>query len=843
MTSVQRTLRLLGCAAALGVSLAQAYTITIPVDVAVTQLSDNVTSVQVGCTLTFSGGAEHGRNSAPVSNRAVFGAINVAIEASQPVNRYEDVTCELSLCRGAQCDTPIPHSEAAGPNSLKIAYDDERQYLISHRQPVIDSIMFETMAPPSAIARTNARSDSKPKTLSGGTPSSGKTAKIASPQLAKESIKQNESGTNSQADAVMQRLFDLYDLSSAEEAYIGSDRSKLKEILSIRGTSESMGNDEKTQERAVAEFIKGGGTKDARNRANLIIISIYAGDADEKELIDSGLEASEVMKLVGTAEQMGLNDDQLSDVVDEAVKDGNTDGALVSVVSEGTGMDIEQARKYGDARKAMEAFVFVRQMGIEDDALSDPEFTDAYSGYQKGEVSKNEMLGKLVDSGFVTEQVAGDLGGSGVDGGTGNNQQTGDTGGGAGRDTRAATGARVVGTGIGKEVTIVQTGKRPVGGGGSGPGAGSGGGAGGSTPAKTPADQGKNEDLNANDLERIDGGSFDEAPPQDEEQGPTYISIDSRSENQQSGTVTVTYTITAPDGTQTTRVVEHRADGTMKVTDENGNVIYEGKDDQGAPPEGSEGSTGIVDDETGEATFVEEDDGDEEGGEGCEESGDCGNNDEEGSAEEATAESPESETEADSTPDPRDRDNMSEGIAWAMSNPDNPLAQQILATAAQSVQELSGACQAGCPEATSEGGILWAMMNPKNPLAQQILANAAEAIQNNSGDGQSGGPDDNPANQPVGGQVSDADLRRIELLISGGGVSDPPEEAGGGVPPDAGNGLGGASPVVGGTGPLNSVDLEVRQTMSDDGSDDSQGGNGDVDAQVDTGRLNSGGLR
>jgi len=253
----------------------------------------------------------------------------------------------------------------------------------------------------------------------------------------------------------------------------------------------------------------------------------------------------------------------------------------------------------------------------------------------------------------------------------------------------------------------------------------------------------------------------------------------------------------------------------------------------GGDSEGESGSEG-GDDSSGDS---ESSDCSEEGGAGCD------SESEQESSEDDAAETAESSTAENSTPDPRDRDNMSAGLAWAMKNPDNSMAQSILAAAAQSVEESSGGCQTGCAEAKSEGGLLWAMSNPDNPVAQQILADAATAIGDNSGSGQAGGVDDNPSNEPVNAQASDEEIRRIELLIAGGGVVDPPEEAsgnGGGENPLTGEG----PPITGGD-PVSADQLEIHgsgaHALGDGGPaepDDPEGG-----LSVDTEQIRAGGLR
>jgi hypothetical protein len=190
---------------------------------------------------------------------------------------------------------------------------------------------------------------------------------------------------------------------------------------------------------------------------------------------------------------------------------------------------------------------------------------------------------------------------------------------------------------------------------------------------------------------------------------------------------------------------------------------------------------------------------------------------------------------------------MGEGLVWALNNPDNPLAQSILASAAQSVEDLSGGCQLGCAESKSEGGVLWAMNNPDNPIAQSILSDTAEALENNAGSGQTGGPENNPQNEPAA-QASEADIRRIEILIAGGGVVDPPEDGGspGGGDQGGDNPLtGGGQPITGGN-PVSTNKLSVTgpgvQSLNDgeDPNDpDDLEGSLDVDAE----QIRAGGLR
>ena len=249
------------------------------------------------------------------------------------------------------------------------------------------------------------------------------------------------------------------------------------------------------------------------------------------------------------------------------------------------------------------------------------------------------------------------------------------------------------------------------------------------------------------------------------------------------------------------------------------------------------------DNSSSQSSSESESDKDDEkgGGDDCQKGQEGCTTDDEPQEEEKTEETTDDKKAADSTPDPRDRDDMSEGIAWAMQNPDHPLAQQILATAAKSVEDLSGACQTGCPEAKNEGGILWAMMNPDNPLAQQILADAAEAVTDNSGSGQTGGPEDNPANDTGSFQPSDRELQQIEFLISGGGLVDPPEEGGGapGTPPE-GSPLGGGSPVVGGA-PVGQRKLEVKGGSIGSGNDPDD--DLDSNVQLNSSEISSGGAR
>jgi len=213
--------------------------------------------------------------------------------------------------------------------------------------------------------------------------------------------------------------------------------------------------------------------------------------------------------------------------------------------------------------------------------------------------------------------------------------------------------------------------------------------------------------------------------------------------------------------------------------------------------------------------------GDENSGDDeCQEGEECKKKDETPAEEEKDETPPDEETTDEGTPNPMDDDDRSAGLAWAMQNPDNPLAQQILKDAATAIIENSAYCQLGCSEAEAKGGLLWAMLNPGNPLAQNILANTAQAVADNSGSGQTGGVGDNPAYESNEG-VSEQDLMRIELIIAGGGVVDPPESSGSGSAPDSPL-TGGVGPIP--SGPINNNNLEFHQLQGgarlDDGGPD-----------------------
>ncbi len=213
--------------------------------------------------------------------------------------------------------------------------------------------------------------------------------------------------------------------------------------------------------------------------------------------------------------------------------------------------------------------------------------------------------------------------------------------------------------------------------------------------------------------------------------------------------------------------------------------------------------------------------GDENSGDDeCQEGEECKKKDKTPAEEEKDETPPDEETPGNSTPNPNESDDRSKGLAWAMQNPDNPLAQQILKDAATAIIENSAYCQLGCSEAEAKGGLLWAMLNPDNPLAQSILADTAQAVADNSGSGQTGGVGDNPAYESNEG-VSEQDLMRIELIIAGGGVVDPPESSGSGSAPDSPL-TGGVGPIP--SGPINSNNLEFHPLQGgarlDDGGPD-----------------------
>ncbi len=211
--------------------------------------------------------------------------------------------------------------------------------------------------------------------------------------------------------------------------------------------------------------------------------------------------------------------------------------------------------------------------------------------------------------------------------------------------------------------------------------------------------------------------------------------------------------------------------------------------------------------------------GSDNGGDGCdEEGGSCDNDDDEAPVDDADdEENSDADTEADSTPSPDDHSNdRSAGIAWAMQNPNNPLAQQILKDTAMAISEATGYCQLGCADAMSDGGLLWAMLNPDNPVAQSILAAAAQSISSNSGSGQTGGPDDNIANEGDL-QSTDYDMMQIELLLAGGGVVDPVE--GNGTPPQDNPTT---NPFTGGGAPISTGTINVGSP--EDPDDDEPGG-------------------
>ncbi len=280
----------------------------------------------------------------------------------------------------------------------------------------------------------------------------------------------------------------------------------------------------------------------------------------------------------------------------------------------------------------------------------------------------------------------------------------------------------------------------------------------------------------------------------------------------------------------------------------------DGTGSSAAGAQGGSGSTDGSDNDAGSESNGESgddsssEDSDSDSSDDCSEQGasGCDSESEDGGDEQTDDDTADADTAADSTPNPRDDDNMSEGIAWAMQNPDNPAAQAILAAAAASIEGSSGGCHVGCAESKSKGGLLWAMSNPDNPLAQQILAAAAQSISDNSGSGQTGGVDDNPANEPVGGEASDQDIARIEFLIAGGGLVDPPDDGDG----SSGGGSGGENPLTGGgqpiTGgsPINVDEVTVHgQTVVNGAEDPNDPDNPEGGLSVDTDQIRAGGLR
>ncbi len=341
---------------------------------------------------------------------------------------------------------------------------------------------------------------------------------------------------------------------------------------------------------------------------------------------------------------------------------------------------------------------------------------------------------------------------------------------------------------------------------------------GGSTPATQPEQQNSPDNANTNE-----GASN------------AQWTVIAREEGD--GKTSITWTLTGTprdrngnnqDGIYTT---EYSNDGTYTVSDMWGNEVSSGT---GKPSDDSVpgATTTETSDDGTEATFAgssdessDEDESDNGGSsdDGCNQGdGNCSNDDDEAPAEDDEEATTDTETSDNSTPNPNDQGDRSEGLAWAMQNPNNPLARQILKDAATAIIENSAYCQLGCSEAEAKGGLLWAMLNPGNPLAQNILANTAQAIAGNAGSGQTGGVDDNPAYESNEG-VSEQDLMRIELIIAGGGVVDPPEASG------SGSGSAPDSPLTGGvgpipSGPINSDNLEFYPlqggALLDDGGPD-----------------------
>ncbi len=318
-------------------------------------------------------------------------------------------------------------------------------------------------------------------------------------------------------------------------------------------------------------------------------------------------------------------------------------------------------------------------------------------------------------------------------------------------------------------------------------------------------------------------------------QGNSFIGVIIESHTNSDGSygyTTMVYEKTEDGGTRYVDTIETTCAGGFCVSDYGNRESEVHNDEAGGAPENgtvapfSVGSGDGESDDPGDGSSDESSNGNESGdgsssNDGCNQGdSNCNSDDDEAPAEDEEATTDDTETSDNSTPNPNESDDRSKGLAWAMQNPDNPLAQQILKDAATAIIENSAYCQLGCSEAEAKGGLLWAMLNPGNPLAQSILANTAQAVADHSGSGQTGGVGDNPAYESNEG-VSDQDLMRIELIIAGGGVVDPPESSGSGSAPDSPL-TGGVGPVP--SGPINSNNLEFHQLQGgarlDDGGPD-----------------------
>ena len=311
----------------------------------------------------------------------------------------------------------------------------------------------------------------------------------------------------------------------------------------------------------------------------------------------------------------------------------------------------------------------------------------------------------------------------------------------------------------------------------------------------------------------------------------------------------------------TTMVYEDTADGgkryvdTIETTCVGGNCVSIGSDGKAETHRDNSGGTAPAngttvavtvgsgdsdsgsDDDTSSDDSGSDDSSDDDNGDDCTAGDSNCENESEEPAEDEESETTDTETSENSTPNPNEQDSVGDGLAWAMQNPDNPLAKQILKDAANAIIENSGYCQLGCADATNDGGLLWAMLNPANPIAQAILATAAESINSNSGNGQAGGANDNPAI----GLASAEDIYRLEFILAGSGVIDPVDGEGGNTPDDPTTG----APITGGGNPVSTqsqieTDLYNQNTNDGESEDEGEGGiPGELEINIDQQNIRS----
>jgi len=784
---------------------AHAYSVRISLGVSVNEVSNLNTDAQVSCVLTHADTINSGVSYITLVEGEYNGNVEVAIEASKPLASYQGVNCEIQLCQAQRldaCSTPISSSSynssfngnAAATNSHeRLVYDETAPNRIQYQQSYADSLVMVT-PPPSYQLSSGQNAESKQSTNKSSSGSNNKSS-------GKNTLAGAASALNSTTGYTELAL-------SLADAVIKKNGIAIAGLVLNTvgvGTNEGFGAFDSDIVGAIGDTVGFG-------------FSLVGAAVGGTALTTVGAAALPVAGALSAGVSLGTK-------LDKALNE-----PLLQLLEATVGYDDEDTEEYKGAVAAMKK----RKEKQQEDANNT---TDSNVG--SGRIS-SDRIGSEQPADTVSDREAGDYRGAQPPA-SDPNDNVGD----AGKDTAGAgdSGATQ------PENTAPPTG-------------GSGG---------TDAQAAENQDT-------ATGGNTADTSGGQNEQGGQNTQETETNENQTANHATTTVAASTSSETDSNDYsyawVTQDDNGdfvSAGFTDcEGGNCVDTYFDQTGAPtgetreyeddrnqaPENGEHDTWVANSNTdseeessdtggGDTDSSTSDDSDDDSGEDCEQEAEgCSSDSEEEPSDDEEAEAESSDTSNDSTPTPDGDDNMREGLAWAMKNPDNPFAQSILKQAADAISERSGGCLTGCAEDEGDGGVKWAMNNPDNPAAQEILSAASQMIDQRSGAGQVGGPSDNPENQPIGDEVTEAELIQLEFIVSGGGLVDPPEDSGAGSDPnDPDTPVVGGQPITGGN-PASDMTVHTNGGVmigSGDGSgdpDDPENGTGEI--QIDEGRLRSG---